>query len=160
MQFDILINVGCIYIGDILINVVRPVLTHPVPTHMPCCASHLRPTHACICPHTNPRKCPGMFPFSARLYVQCWPICHAVCNVAHLRPTRAMRPMPAHGPICATARVGSNTICNTPPTKAAPPNPSEGRGRVHIGSTLIPFVTPLPPKPHNPALPRGGHTYT
>ena len=28
------------------------------------------------------------------------------------------------------------------------------------GSALIPFVTPCPPKPHRPALPRGGHAYT
>jgi hypothetical protein len=56
-------------------------------------------------------------------------ICHAM---SHLRPTRDMRPMPARWPVRATARVGSDTICNTLPTKATPPNPFEERAPVHI----------------------------
>jgi hypothetical protein len=57
-------------------------LTHPVPTHTPCRVPHTRPTRACICLHTNPSKCPGTFPLSARPYVKCWPICHAVCPIS------------------------------------------------------------------------------
>jgi hypothetical protein len=36
-------------------------LTRPVPTHTPCRVSHPRPTCVCICPHTDPSKCPGTF---------------------------------------------------------------------------------------------------
>jgi hypothetical protein len=57
-------------------------LTRIVPTHTPCRVPHPRPTRACICPHTDPSKCPGTFPLSARPYVQCRPICHAVCPIS------------------------------------------------------------------------------
>jgi hypothetical protein len=57
-------------------------LTRPVLTHTPCRVPHPRPTRTCICPHTNPSKCPGTFPLSARPYVQCRPICHAVCPIS------------------------------------------------------------------------------
>jgi hypothetical protein len=56
-------------------------LTCLVLTHTPCRVPHPRPTRACICPHTDPSKCPGTFPLSARPYVQCRPICHAVCPI-------------------------------------------------------------------------------
>jgi hypothetical protein len=114
-------------------------LTHPGPTHTPCRVPHPRPTCACICPHTDPSKCPGTFPLSARPYVQCT---HMPCRVSHLRPTRVMRPISAHWPVRATARVGSDTICNTLPTKAAPPNPSVGVStRTH--STLLTLLSSL-----------------
>jgi hypothetical protein len=64
-------------------------LTRPVPTHTPCRVPYPRPTRACICPHTDPSKCPGTFPLSARPYVQCRPICHA--------PTKAAPPSPSVG---------------------------------------------------------------
>jgi hypothetical protein len=57
-------------------------LTHPVPTHTPCRVLHPRPTCACICPHTDPSKCSGTFPLSARPYVQCRPRCHDVCPIS------------------------------------------------------------------------------
>jgi hypothetical protein len=57
-------------------------LTRPVLTHTPCRVPHPRPTRTCICPHTDPSKCPGTFPLSARPYVQCRPICHAVCPIS------------------------------------------------------------------------------
>jgi hypothetical protein len=57
-------------------------LTFPAPTHTPCRVPHPRPTRICICPHTNPSKCPGTFPLSARPYVQCRPICHAVYPIS------------------------------------------------------------------------------
>jgi hypothetical protein len=53
-------------------------LTRPVPTHTSCRVPHPRPTHVCICPHTDPSQCPGSPPPSTQPYVQCWPICHAV----------------------------------------------------------------------------------
>jgi hypothetical protein len=40
------------------------------------------------------------------------------------------------------ARVGSDTICNTPPTKAAPPSPSVGAG-THTHSTLVTLSSSL-----------------
>jgi hypothetical protein len=52
-------------------------LTRPVPTHTSCGVPHPKPTRACICPHTDPT-----FPLSARPYVQCWSICHAVCPIS------------------------------------------------------------------------------
>jgi hypothetical protein len=39
-------------------------LTRLVPTHTPCRVPHPRPTRACICPHTDPRKCPGTSPLT------------------------------------------------------------------------------------------------
>jgi hypothetical protein len=57
-------------------------LTRPVPTHTPCCVPHPRPTCACICPHTDPSKCPGTFPLSTQPYVKCRPICHVVCPIS------------------------------------------------------------------------------
>jgi hypothetical protein len=99
-------------------------LTRPVPTHTPCRVPHPRATRTCICPHTDPRKCPGTFPLSARPYVQCRPICHAMC------------PIPGPHAPCA--------LCPYTDPYAQP-----------RGSTLIPFVTPCPPKPHRPTLPLG-----
>jgi hypothetical protein len=57
-------------------------LTRQVPTHTPCRVPHSRLTRTCICPHTDPSKCPGTFPLIARPYVQCRPICHAVCPIS------------------------------------------------------------------------------
>jgi hypothetical protein len=67
-------------------------LTRPVSTHTPCRVSHPRPTRTCICPQTNPSKCPGTFPLSVRPYVQCGPICHVVCPLSGPHAPRALCP--------------------------------------------------------------------
>jgi hypothetical protein len=67
-------------------------LTRPMPTHTPCRVPHPRPTRACICSHTDPSKCLGTFPLSARSYIQCRPICHAVCPIqTHTRHAHYVR---------------------------------------------------------------------
>jgi hypothetical protein len=114
--------------------------THPSSADsyaMPCAPSQAQ--RACICPHTDSSKYPGTFPLSAQPYVQCRPICHVVCPISG---PCAMRPMSAHWPVRATARVGPDTICNTLPTKAAPPSPFVGAStRTH--STLLTLSSPL-----------------
>jgi hypothetical protein len=67
-------------------------LTRPVPTHTPCRVPHPKPTRARICPHTDPSKCPGTLPLSARPYVQCRPICHAMCPISGPHAPCALRP--------------------------------------------------------------------
>jgi hypothetical protein len=48
-------------------------LTCSVPTHTPCRLPHPRPTRVCICPHTDPIKCPGTFPLNALPYISADP---------------------------------------------------------------------------------------
>jgi hypothetical protein len=73
--------VGC-DIHPPLKNLTSSLVQLTRPTHTPCRVPHPRPTRACICLHTNPSKCPGTFPLSARPYVQCRPICHVVCPIS------------------------------------------------------------------------------
>jgi hypothetical protein len=107
-------------------------LTRPVPTLTPCRVTHPRPTHACICPHTEPSKCPGTFPSSARPYVQCRPICHAVCPISGPHVPCALCPhIDSYTQLRGLALIPFVTL----PTKAAPPSPYVGAStRTH--STL------------------------
>jgi hypothetical protein len=66
-------------------------LTHLLKTHMSCRASHPKPTRACICPHTDPSKCSGMFPLSAGPYDLCRR--HMAWRVSYRRTICVMRPM-------------------------------------------------------------------